>query len=136
MPWTFRINEVSAGHFVATATRDTGETISKDGSDDVIPEIVADAYRAEVASGTHDSKAAYEVTLDFLGGTRWEGHYHERMFGSWSILSRSDPNRAIHYDGRDFYVMVSREERGYSWQGDLKQLEKGRCHYFREIATL
>jgi hypothetical protein len=136
MPWTFSINEVSAGHFIATAKRHTGQTISKDGSDDVIPDLIQDAYRAEVTTGALDSKAAYEITLDFLGVREWEGRYHERAFGSWSILSRSDSMRAVHFDGRDFYVMVSREARGYSWQGALSELEKGRCHYFREIATL
>jgi hypothetical protein len=108
MPWIFSINEVSAGHFVAIAKRDTGQSIS----------------------------AAYDVTLDYLGVRGWEGRYHERAFGSWSIHNRLDSLRAVHFDGRDFYVMVSRDARGYSWQGALSELEKGRCHYFREIATL
>lgn len=136
MPWIFQIREVSAGHFTAKATCESGQSISKDGTEDVIPEIVSEAYRAEVASGTLNSKAAYDVTLDFLGAGGWEGRYNEHMFGSWSILSRSDSNRAVHYDGRDFYLMVSREPHGYSWQGELMQLAKGRCHYFREISTL
>ncbi len=136
MPWIFSINEVSAGHFVGTAKRDTGQSISKDGSDDVIPDLIQHAYRTEVKTGALDSKDAYDVTLDYLGARGWEGRYHKRAFGSSSILNRSDSLRAVHFDGRDLYVMVSREARGYSWQGALSELEKGRCHYFREIATL
>lgn len=136
MPWTFDIREVSAGCYKTSATRDSGQSIAKDGFESVIEELLADVYRAEVDAGTLDSKAAYDVTLDFLGTSRWEGRYHEKMFGSWSILDRRDQNKAVHYDGRDFYLMVSKDSNGYSWQGELKQLAKGRCHYFREVVYL
>jgi|GEM_PF-6374711 len=136
MPWSFDIHESSANSYKASATHHTGQSISKDGPERVIQELLADVYLAEVEIGTLDSKAVYDVTLDFLGPKDWEGQYHEKIFGSWSIINKSDQNKNIHYDGRDFYLMMSKEPDRYIWQGELKQLSKGRCHYFRQVVHL
>lgn len=136
MAWAFYIREVSANCYQTEAIHDSGQKITKDGVEGVIEELLADVYRAELKFGTLNSVAAYSVTLDFLGQTNWEGKYFEKMFGSWTIQNRDTETRAIHYDGRDFILMVSKTSGEYAWQGRIEELVKGRCHYFREAVYL
>ncbi len=133
MRWHFKITEISAGHYNCVAMREDGRGIERDGSDAAIPEAIHDAYLAEIAAGTCDAEASFHVTHGFL--SRWSGVYHRGMMGSWTV---SDPTSAkrIDFDGRDMYLMVTRDASGYSWQGGIADLSKARCHYFRELSTL
>ena len=136
MPWSFDIRECSAGCYKVAAHRNTGQSITKEGFECVIEELLTEVYKEEVNIGSTESKALYDITLAFLDSHWWEGEYFTGTFGSWSITNRADSNKSIHYDGRDFYLMISKEADNYSWQGELKQLSKGRCHYFRQIVYL
>jgi len=133
MRWHFKVTEISAGHYNCVATREDGRSIECDGSDAIIPEAIRDAYLAEIAAGTCDAEASFHVTHGFL--SRWSGVYHRGMMGSWTV---SDPTsgKRIDFDGRDMYLMITRDSSGYSWQGGIADLSKARCHYFRELSTL
>ena len=133
MRWQFKIREISVGHYNCLATREDGRSIERDGSDDVIPQAIHDAYLVEIELGTCDAEASFHVTHGFL--SRWKGVYHRGMMGSWTV---SDPetNKRIDFDGRDMYLMITRDSTGYSWQGRIEELTKERCHYFRELSTL
>lgn len=133
MRWHFKVNEISAGHFHCVATREDGRSISRDGPGGAIPEIIRDSYLAEIAAGTGDGEALFHVTRGFL--SRWSGVYHRGMLGSWTV---SDPasDKRIDFDGRDMYLMVTRDRSGYSWQGGISEVAQGRSHFFREVATL
>lgn len=133
MRWHFKINELSPGHFNCVATREDGQRIERGGSEDKIPEAIRDAYLAELAAGTCDAEASFHVTHGFL--SRWAGVYHRGMMGSWTV-SDSTSGKRIDFDGRDMYLMVTRNSSGYSWQGGIAELSKGRCQYFRELSTL
>ena len=133
MRWRYSINEVSAGHFTCEAIREDGRSISLDGTDDVIPQALHDTYMIELSLGVYPGSASYEITRSFL--SRWTGVFHTGMMGSWTV---SDPatSRRVDYDGRDMYLMVSRDSSGYSWQGGIAELSKARCHYYRELSSL
>jgi hypothetical protein len=133
MHWKFTINEVSAGHFSCTAIRDDGRNISLDGDDTVIARILHEAYLAEVSIATSGGAAAFEITHSFLH--RWSAVYHTGMMGSWTV-SDVRSGRQIDYDGRDMYLMVTREPSAYSWQGGIAELSKPRCHFYRELSTI
>lgn len=133
MRWHFEINEISSGHFHCVATREDGRSISCDGPESVILTIIRDSYHAEIAAGTGDGEALFHVTRGFL--SRWSGVYHRGMMGSWAV-SDSASDKRIDYDGRDMYLMVTRDRSGYSWQGAISDVAQGRSHYFREVATL
>ena len=133
MRWQFKIREVSAGHYNVLATREDRRSIARDGSEDVIAQAIHDAYLAEIEAGTSDGEASFHVTHGYL--SQWSGVYHRGMMGSWTV---SDPTsgKRVDYDGRDMYLMVTRDSSGYSWQGHIAELNKERCHYFRELSTI
>ena len=133
MRWIFTITEESACHFVAEAKRFSGETISAHGDERVIPRILHEAYQAELKIGTCHGDAAYHITASFL--SRWPSVYHEKTFGCWTV-GKDDCFPRIDYDGKDFYLMVSETTGAYSWQGNIDQLAKEQCGYFRKITEL
>ncbi len=130
MRWHFDITEESAGRYRAEAKRETGESVSLEGSEAIFPRILREAYDAERKRGTFHGDAAYQITSSFLQS--WPSVYHEKMMGCWTVGKPSGYPR-IDYDGRDFYLMVSETSDAYSWQGPIDRIESG---FFKKLVEL
>jgi hypothetical protein len=130
MIWNFDITEESAACYRAEAKRETGETVSLQGSESIFARILQEAYEAELRCGTFHGDAAYRITSSFLKS--WPSVYHEKMMGCWTVGKSSGFPR-IDYDGRDFYLMVSERANAYSWQGQIERISSG---YFKKVIEL
>ena len=130
MRWKFGITEVSAGRYSASATRESGDSISLEGDERVFSRLLREAFEAEMKRGTFHGDAAYHITTSWLHS--WPSVYHERMMGCWTVGDRSGYPR-IDYDGRDFYLMVSERSDAYSWQGSIDRIASG---YFNKLVEL
>ncbi len=130
MTWNFDIIEESAGCYRAEAKRETGESVSLQGSESIFPRILQEAYEAERGRGAFHGDAVYRITSSFLKS--WPSVYHEKMMGCWTVGKKSGFPR-IDYDGRDFYLMVSERPDAYSWQGQIERISSG---YFKKLIEL
>lgn len=132
--WTFSIREQSAGCYVCEAFGDRGGSISKMGFEDVIPELLREAFLAECAHGTIPGTAAFSVTSGFK--PFWGGEYRDEVFGSWIWQSESEPRRVV-YDGRDFHLAAYRgKDSSPVWQGHIRELSEPTCQYFNNLVYL
>jgi hypothetical protein len=130
MRWRFIITEESAGRYLAEAKRDSGDSISLDGSESVFSKILRAAYETEIKRGTFHGEAAYHITASFLHS--WPAVYNEKMMGCWTVGNRFGFPR-IDYDGRDSYLMVSERADAYAWQGSIERIASG---YFNKLVEL
>lgn len=132
--WTFVIEEKSAGCYHCEAFANGVASISKSGFEDVITDLLREAFHTECQRGTPHGTAAFSITAGFL--YLWYGEYRDEVFGSWLWQSLRQPKRIV-YDGRDFHLAA------YStlgcepiWQGHIRELSEPDCRYFHHLVYL
>lgn len=118
MNWFFEINEISAGAYLCTGKRDTGNTVSTQCGEDEIFHIFKKAYELETEIGTLPSKALFAI----VSGAKkdWASEYNDAAFGSWMVTSKGNNHKFV-YDGKDFYLMIYGSSEKPLWQGYLKE---------------
>jgi hypothetical protein len=131
--WTFKIDEVSPGHYRCEAIRQTHHSISRDGSESAIAQLLQDAFEMEVQFGTIPGEAAFLVTSGFQ--PFWRSEYLPKVFGSWLVESSRQPRRAV-YDGKDFHLALYRQSGPPVWQGHISELQKPVSDYFTKLVYL
>lgn len=122
--WTLDAQEVSAGHYVVSLKRSTGEKIERDGSEDAVSGALHDAFILDRKKGVIPGDADFVLSRATKKSWKWE--YLEEVFGSWSGISKVGAWR-VDYDGKDFIVMVrttDAQNRTIPWQGKVQSLEE------------
>jgi hypothetical protein len=131
--WSISFQEVSAGHFVGKAQRDTGNLVEMDGTEDLLPRLFQNAYQLEISMGTKCGEAAYIISK--AAKPKWKWQYFERIFGSWSGTS-DYTSFMVDYDGKDFIAVASTENRSKSlWTGRIKDAKEDLTPYFTMLAS-
>jgi hypothetical protein len=129
-PWIFKIEEVSANCYRCEATPHyDSRSISRVGFDDVVAEIVRDAYKAELILGTHEIQASYDVTRSYLW--RWRSRRETKHPGSWTVTGPNEER--FLYNAETKRLIVERPVAKRSWEGQISELAKPNCDYFREL---
>jgi hypothetical protein len=129
--WTLDAREVSAGHYVASLRRSTGESIVRDGPEHVVSAALLDAFRLDRQRGVLAGETAF--LLSRAAKRNWNWEYHEQVFGSWSGMSKDGVWR-VDYDGKDGFLLVRTTalvNPKIPWQGKVERLEEsGGKDYF------
>lgn len=130
--WTFKIDEVSPGCYRCEAIRQTHHSISRDGFDSAISELLQDAFEIELQFGTLPGEAAFHITSGFR--YLWRAKYHPETVGSWLVESDREPRRAV-YDGKDFHLALYQQDGPPVWQGHVSALKQTAFPYFLYLAN-
>jgi hypothetical protein len=131
--WTISFREVSAGHFIGKALRDTGNAVEMDGMEDILPRLLQSAYLMESEFGTIPSLAAFIISK--AANPRWKWKYHEELYGSWSGSSDCK-DLLIDYDGKDSVLVASSDNRSKGiWSARIGDLKSPDTKYFTILAS-
>ena len=132
--WTFQITEQSAGCYACEAHSPGATSISRTGFEDIIAQMLSEAYHIECQRGTLPGTAAFSITSGFR--YLWSGEYRDDVFGSWHWQSHREPKRVI-YDGRDFHLAAySTADGSAAWEGHIRELSEADCRYFHHFVYL
>ncbi|RBP46400.1 hypothetical protein DES53_102791 [Roseimicrobium gellanilyticum] len=132
MLWTFTAKELSAGHYYSEARRYDGRSLSRDGGEDAIGETIQEAYMAELALGTHEFEASYDVTRSFLW--KWSARRNTENPNSWVVTGPLD--KCVIYNAETMLLRVALCADVSTWQGRIAELAKPNCGYFHELVRL
>jgi hypothetical protein len=122
--WNLDARELSAGHFIASLHRSTGEKFEREGLESVISEVLHEAFRLDRKLGVIPGDAAFVLTRATKRSWQWE--YYEKILGSWSGISKVKAWR-VDYDGKEFILMVRTTDPmnpKISWQGRADRLDE------------
>ena len=130
--WPFEIKEVSNGAYACTGKRTTDNIVKITCGEDEIYRVFEEAFKLEVAFGTHPSKALFQV----VSGSKpyWDAKYEEKVFGSWVVENSTNTNRYV-FDGKDSFLMIYEGGEQPSWQSHFKTGEDVSREFLNKLVS-